>query len=159
MFDRTLLGLSNLSTSFGASLTLSNRPLRDDRRNIRQRFRASRPPALSHPRECNLVVRVALDDKRALSRCAPGGIGRSDIRADHDVRVSGKAGIAQSRAALGQPHFASTEVSEYLEVPTAEGVTPIDAGTCNRSNWRRLMLSRDDEDQRCKHYEGNEVEY
>ena len=117
----------------------------------RQSFRASCPGALSHPRECNFVVRVSLDDKRALSRRAPGRIGRGDIRADDDVRVSSEAGITQSRAALGQPHFASTQVGEYLEVPSAEGITPIDAGTCNRSNWRRRMLSRDDEDQRCEH--------
>ena len=102
---------------------------------------------------------MALDNKRALSRRAPDRIGRGDIREDDDVRVSSEGGIAQSRAALGQPHFASTKVSEYLEVPTAEGITPIDAGTCNRSNWRRRMLSRDDKDQRCEHYDGNEVEY
>jgi len=116
-------------------------------------------PFLFHARECDLVVCLALDHKAAPSRRAPYWIGRSDIRANHDIRVPGEARIVKSRSTLGQPHLAGTEVSEYLQVPTAERVAPIHAGTGDRANWCRLMLGRNDEDQRSEHQDGNEVKY
>ena len=97
---------------------------------VRQRaVRKHQTSSLLHARECNVVVGMTFNLEGAFSRFAPDWIDRRDIGADHDIRIACEAGVVYSCAALRQPDLARTDVSEYLQVPTAEGITPVDART------------------------------
>src|SRR5215472_869612 len=133
MFDRTLLGLSNLSKSFGASLTLSNRPLRDDRRNTRQRFRASRPrPYLIR---ANAISSFAWPS--TISVPFPGAhlAGLAEVISEQITMFVSP--VKQESLKVALPWVNRTLPAQRLantwRFPPPKGITPIDAGTCNRS--------------------------
>ena len=120
------------NASEGGQPPVRGRP-RDDRRRTARSSAQAVPPALSHPRECDLVVRVALDDKRALSRRAPNRL--ADVISEQMTMFVSP--VKQEPLKVALPWVNRTLPAQRLantwRFPPPKGITPIDAGTCNRS--------------------------